>query len=1029
MKKILKILIIFICTLSFSLTVNAGAGYSGDGKKFTGDGTGGSGTCRGGYCLQLSAMIKFTLVDISGDEFRPLGQYLMKNTSNTHYMSYFLNNNEDDSEAIRGLIMSDGKYSYSAFGIGNYEVVTAFSSINSIINKSQGLNFSSDTLKASIIKNYNKCNEALLNCEITDEYEKLILYILKKQGIIRNEVTKLKEETLTSEEKLEISKLRIIVEPIYTFKKNNVSKYIFATTKAAALMIDTKYPTNEPLLGTYIDFMYNNLIAKEKVGTVLNNYASGYILYSNLYSEKQLNALRNPNDGAGYAVVKLIYNIPETKRCTIEKKDGKYLYYDNLERAYNDASENFEYFLNQCGCSILSDVPEEIKNKYPDIYTNFDNSCNPKSCDYYENKGVYTFYKNNGSMTTQYNEFIKSCSCNHPRVLSLKTSFSTIYNNECPPEILPPSETTVTSNLKTCTVSNDTENYIIEKNDTKIINSYCSLNCKETINFNDVYGKYTVKAGQYFELKKYPSLIANKSCEVKVNYTGNDDSWLSVYNDLAGEQAKWVTETNKYTAVENASPTSELCSCPLYGGSCTYADKYSVTYTSYEFSAGSFTKKTDNTLTWGGCSNKAKPSIDSTASSKFSETIGKIDNLFKNLKTCSVYLNQLDGTEMITTATDKEQFYTFKEGLKYYYYQDYSKTDISTTRNDAKPNNVDDSDMKSSLEFTHEDGNYSSYKNDTKSYNYFSSLNNITSKAVGIDNYSTAITRKVIYNYAYAPAKLKSVNSFTASIENGSGDNKNKIQLKNVFDIDISAIAKTDNENYFSFTSLGDDNSIYDWFNDGKEVKINGYERNANINDSIDSDLNRACTYEITNDLVKCDNVNNCKLNIVYRSVDPASIDPNGRLKINAEGDIGFSNWDNEKGYLVKEKIEETEKTKDTYSPNNLEYSFTLDSATIAAIRSYNEGKKYDDWETYFECINGNECESNFITQASDGTFKDENNENIKAFAQNISGRNKWKYMTYNESTLKWSIENYNRGVMTQALFEDYKEKLGGLTP
>ena len=37
--------------------------------------------------------------------------------------------------------------------------------------------------------------------------------------------------------------------------------------------------------------------------------------------------------------------------------------------------------------------------------------------------------------------------------------------------------------------------------------------------------------------------------------------------------------------------------------------------------------------------------------------------------------------------------------------------------------------------------------------------------------------------------------------------------------------------------------------------------------------------------------------------------------------------------------------------------------------------------------------------------------------------------MTFNESTLVWSIEKYNKGSMTQTLFNSYKEKLGGLTP
>ena len=108
-------------------------------------------------------------------------------------------------------------------------------------------------------------------------------------------------------------------------------------------------------------------------------------------------------------------------------------------------------------------------------------------------------------------------------------------------------------------------------------------------------------------------------------------------------------------------------------------------------------------------------------------------------------------------------------------------------------------------------------------------------------------------------------------------------------------------------------------------------------------------------------------------------------------GSKGFKNWNNEKGKTVKNAIEES----DTFNPNNLEYSFILDSATIQSIRKYNENKSYsnvdsekiDGVNSLLECENGTKCLSSFITAASDGNtvlFD-------KKFALNTNGRATWK--------------------------------------
>ena len=231
------------------------------------------------------------------------------------------------------------------------------------------------------------------------------------------------------------------------------------------------------------------------------------------------------------------------------------------------------------------------------------------------------------------------------------------------------------------------------------------------------------------------------------------------------------------------------------------------------------------------------------------------------------------------------------------------------------------------------------------------------------------------------PKYEKYVEVSTGKISTTYVENKS-IKLGYVYDIDVSAIPKSDNKTYYAFSKLGaSDNKIFNHFKDGDEIK-------------------RYCTYEITNDIIGCED-GNCddegsKLKVVFRIVDPNNIDPNSRF---GTGE-GFKNWDNDKGKATKAKIE----NDDTYNPKNLEYSFSLDSATIKAIRNYNsncDGNEcdpivYSDTKTSYselECDeNGLYCKSKFITTAlSDNTIFG------KKFALNTNGRSTWKDFTTNE--------------------------------
>ena len=1014
MKRIVFVIIIFML---YILNVDAiGAGVSGIGEPSGGGGSGVGGTTSSGYKLGPAIVLKFSLIDVS--EYYPKSLYsaymINKGSGKNNLSSIFIDNRNHNikGQSTPGEIIGNfgaTLYETNSNKIEEFPSGISFSQsvIKNIIPNSGYLNFHFNNLKSNLIS----CSGG--SCVNTPQYEKVVIYMLKKSGILSLGVSSLDDLDISTQNSL--NKYRIAIEPVYNLKKSDTN-YMFATPKSIAKFVVDGYGE----FGVYASSLSTNLSVTDSHGQSIN--------INPLFYQNGFNSLADMRNGEGYI---LSFLVPQNNNtCKIELKvDGNYYFKDKKggEYYFDIAGDNLEYYLKDdvntgsgCGCSLFDDIVNNphktnIMSINNELYQNKYNSlCLTQKCTYTKNGSNYNFVDKKGNFTSSYEEFINSgCGCYDGNVLSLKNQFSDIYSAECPST---PPTIKVSTNLKKCNVTDSTENYEIKYEETKNINSYCNLTCVETINFNDVYGKYSVKAGKYFELGKYPTLTANKNCSVDVKYS----DWYDDYEEIATAQANYISETNKYNAVMNAEPVPEQCYCDLSG--CHYADLYKTSYTQYTYSGGNF-NSISVPLSWGGCDNDSEPSIDSTANSKFGETIGKINALFNDLKYCSEYLAYLDGTEKISKITTEKEYYTFNNELKYYYYQDYSKS--GRKRNDEKEKNIDDSELVSKSLASVQSGNYLEYTTNTKQYKYFNGINSIKNETVGKDNYNT-ITREVKLKFEYAPKEKKYVDIYTAEISKKASDLSNPLFIDNVYDIDITAKAKTDNENYFSFTALGDDNQIYKWFEANKEVEFYNGKRSAEK-----EDLNRHCTYEIINDLFETCEDSNCdsKLNVVYRSVDPKDIDPNNRL---LEDNQGFSNWKNTKGQTIKAKIESDAKKDITYSPENLEYSFTLDSATIAAIRGYNKDQDniYDKWNNdLYTCVNGNECISKFITQANSGTFKDENNKDVKQFAKDISGREKWKYMTYNSSTNEWSIENYDREEMTQTLFLEYKEKLGGLTP
>lgn len=605
-----------------------------------------------------------------------------------------------------------------------------------------------------------------------------------------------------------------------------------------------------------------------------------------------------------------------------------------------------------------------------------------------------TFKVNGASKSLE--EYITACGCSSVNYDVLNNTNKTIYNNANCQQ----TKITVTSDLNSCDISPDKQDYEIKYTEERKINDYCSLTCTETVNINSLVSKnqnLSVKAGMYFKLPQYPELISTKTCTVDVKYT----QWQNKYNEIIRNLPDLYNSKEYYRAASKLPDSTCRCNCTPCGDrvcceTCT-RHNYKTEYNSSRYFNSAISYLDVKRDTFEYCKNDRIVSARATTLSAYNDAIAELNKLLNDLNTCTNTIKNMGLTN--------DEYYTFNNLMNFYYEQEYSKSSIGVKYNDERPKNVSDAEFVfDSVNETNSGVYIPSLRN------YYSGINTDGSgKAILIGDSGIAqYNREVKYIYDDSRSNtLKYADSYTGEISSLKSSLKNPIELGYVYDIDITAKAK-EYENYYQFLALGDENKIYNHFKQGKLV--NG------VSSSLD-DLKRVCDYKVTNELMETGDSGeeSTKLNIVYRIVDPTNIDPNGRKGT----DLGFKNWDNTKGEVVSEAIK-----NDTFNPGNLEYSFELNSATLKEIREFNEVNNYSDFN--LDCNSkGNECTSQFIKDAYSGSgliFD-------KPFASDVSGSNRWKYMNYNESIGKWEIKLYNSGDMSETLFESLTEKLGGITP
>lgn len=627
------------------------------------------------------------------------------------------------------------------------------------------------------------------------------------------------------------------------------------------------------------------------------------------------------------------------------------------------------------------------------------------------------FVDKNGVLTN-FADFLESCGCSDVKTSLLNESDMEIYNGKCV-------SIAVTSNLSKCTideelrissnlgVDNKSEEYTIKFDETNIINSVCNVNCVETVNFTNVIGKYkNIKSGTYFQLNNYPTTIATKKCVVDVDYA----NW---YNNFINKLDVAVEKYNIYkqAATTSVTPDGECCigscNCDRYGCDCC------STPTKYKWEYSYMSVERNNAITQNAGIKSASgftcSSYDPDVSAKetdFEVAMADVTDALNKLKECNKYL--------LNFTTD-DIYYPYEEDIKFTLEQTLYQQNSLGNYEEKRVSYTNDKILKKVISVKADPtiNNYT-FNNSTKLYGSLTtsgvnnqSINQFYNQPIVDYTIVRELERKHTYtttnnyftNSSYGKfGEHNSLNNFTNQNVMSLGkkliDGSSIVNIGDVYDIDIKAIAK-ENNNYFEFTKLGDSNKIYNYFaSRGKASITNKYDGSTVERNTTVDDLKRYCTYETVNDLIcipgtgdsDCDTGDEDRPSskILFKIVDPDNIDPNNRL---LEENKGFENWKGKE--VVKNAIE----NGDTYNPDNLEYSFVLDSATIKSIRRYNETSSYSDYIGYVCDSDGNYCMSSFIdTVASGGYLNGYYFED--AFASIVNGRNEWKNYDLSSKTI-----------------------------
>lgn len=561
----------------------------------------------------------------------------------------------------------------------------------------------------------------------------------------------------------------------------------------------------------------------------------------------------------------------------------------------------------------------------------------------------------------------------------------------------------MTNIYKTCDVANDyqptltstiinTDDYstssldnnqaITKSNKTYTINKYCPMKCTETFEYTYPSIFETVKSGTYFELIYTPQVKSTYKCTQTFNY----DLWKTSYNTAIDNEKKAYVDYQNAEGINIINSPSDYgsedsscgvkrswsCGTTEHPRTCyEYYKRYTISFIPqvYNISSKTFGNGTSVSATYcendnistakSGLFNQINQQLDTTK--KLSEISSDTDSTYVAEKGKREKLQNMNKTCYDTLSTDSistKNFYSVEPNVTIKY-------DLDTTMN---------KEVKLTTDDPYYNNDYLDRKDVTEEYNisYGSTNEKFNAYTFG-DNHITTRTKKV--NYEFHTNFNYYSNFYTGRID----ENSNGIYLGNVFPVRLASSGKRN----ISFIMDTSNNSTL----------------SGNVRSKLSDGNNNTykCTYNISNDAVMLDDESkrdskedekDYKTTFFVRPVATNDVDPNNRLD---KGLLG-ANWASNKGQELIKIIEDKSKNNNTYNPNNLEYSFTLNANTLDQIREYNKTKgSYDNVDWSESCNNlGMECQSKFLNGLSNGSLgagMDVKNTNAK-----FDGRNKKKY-------------------------------------
>lgn len=758
-----------------------------------------------------------------------------------------------------------------------------------------------------------------------------------------------------------LSKYRIILEPIYAF--GIAPNFTFYTLKGIAQKGVSESVTSDPKYGFYINNAIENAKASEKHGSINQH---GLPAYGNTVADKYAK-LADKNSGYGYSVFYLIpgqlettptvedIKNPEKPQVDNDKSNEKIICDENLNTLY--LTSDYTYIENS---SIQSDNPycnvtceTTVSINYPNVFT-----VTPAGQKF---ELVYE-PTINAKKTCQAKFDYEQWKINYEAAIKNEQDALEKYNK-------------AKARADQVAPGSLTRTYVDECNCEKVGEGKSA----HVVCYNNYYD---IEADS-IDYKTLASSISKATIyDISDGYCDEDSDYIDrVYRDPAAEELEKAKQTLK-------DRTQDRLNLEKYNFQC---------YTSLDSSQSDTTENPDTQIKnediFPNSYNNyldidLKPYTDGIEVKTNLESLSNVASGTSDTYSSHIYgitntTVKLDSS--IITKKNTKEIFTFEPVLEFDYQDGMNNLGFKTTS---------DKDKLLVEAYIVQDTGPHTENNETKT---ISKDNAITkwiyydfgkSEYLNFEPYKISdIYRTVEYNY-----KFHEGTEYCGNIKGG--------EIKKC----SSTAGNSDYLTLSTYTKYSNlDNSSSYFYNHNYPVKLNAKAGNYETNFYLTkkgvlekiTDFNGKfqCNYEVTNDLFTEEK----ELDVIFRSVATNKLDPNNRYEKNQFGE----NWLTKKGQKVKEIIElngndiSNNTSKNTYNPENLEYSFTLTPTLINAIKNYNDTHKYSEYE--LACNEaGMECESKFLTELTQGmvngaSIQSHYNSEINTF--NINNiRNQWKY-------------------------------------